>query len=182
VWFILQLFGVQAAILDGGWPALSQALRGRVETVHIPATRRHFKAGEQRPAGAGDRVGIFTINGLRDALARQEVHVFDTRTPAEYSGEDGRSNARSGHLPGATNVSHTDLLEADGKLKPIDTVRRLLSDAGFKSGETIVAHCQGGGRAALAAAAAVQAGFSNVHLYYLSFGDWAADENCPIIR
>jgi thiosulfate/3-mercaptopyruvate sulfurtransferase len=179
VWFILQLFGAQAAILDGGWPALQAALQGRVATEHIPATKRIFKAGAQRP-GAG--VGVFTRHTLREALARNEVHVFDARTAAEFAGEDSRSNARSGHLPGAANISHTDLLDVDGKLKPVAELRALLAAAGFIPGQRIVTHCQGGGRATLAAAAAVQAGFGDVHAYYLSFGDWAADENCPIVR
>jgi thiosulfate/3-mercaptopyruvate sulfurtransferase len=177
VWFILQLFGAQAAILDGGWPALLQALQGRVETEHIPATKRLFEAYAQRPG-----VGVFTRHSLRKALEQHEVKVFDARTAAEHSGEDSRSNARSGHLPGAANVSHLDLLDADGKLKPVAELRALLTAAGLRPDQRIVTHCQGGGRAALAAAAAVQAGFGDVHAYYLSFGDWAADENCPIVR
>lgn len=36
------------------------------------------------------------------------------------------------------------------------------------------------GRAALAALVAVVAGRHNVHVYYLSFADWAADESCPV--
>jgi thiosulfate/3-mercaptopyruvate sulfurtransferase len=46
----------------------------------------------------------------------------------------------------------------------------------------VVTHCDGGGRAALAALALLQAGFGDVHTYYLSFADWARDESCPIVR
>jgi thiosulfate/3-mercaptopyruvate sulfurtransferase len=45
-----------------------------------------------------------------------------------------------------------------------------------------VTHCEGGGRAALGAAAAVRAGFADVRVYYLSFGDWVRDESCPVVR
>ena len=41
---------------------------------------------------------------------------------------------------------------------------------------------EGGGRAALGAAAAVRAGFDDVRVYYLSFGDWVGDESCPVVR
>ena len=34
----------------------------------------------------------------------------------------------------------------------------------------------------LGAAAAVRAGFDDVRVYYLSFGDWVRDEGCPIVR
>ena len=30
--------------------------------------------------------------------------------------------------------------------------------------------------------AAVRAGFDDVRVYYLSFGDWVRDESCPVVR
>ena len=53
---------------------------------------------------------------------------------------------------------------------------------GFGPSDHIVTHCEGGGRAALGAAAAVRAGFDDVRVYYLSFADWVRDESCPIVR
>lgn len=58
----------------------------------------------------------------------------------------------------------------------------MLERAGFQPGERIIMHCDGGGRAALAALAAVQAGFTHVDVYYLSFADRAKDESCPIVK
>lgn len=49
-------------------------------------------------------------------------------------------------------------------------------------GRSYVTHCEGGGRAALGAAAAVRAGFDDVRVYYLSFADWVRDESCPVVR
>ncbi|WP_436297474.1 hypothetical protein [Variovorax sp. LjRoot175] len=46
----------------------------------------------------------------------------------------------------------------------------------------MVTHCDGGGRAALAAWAALNAGQQDVSAYYLSFSDWAKDESCTIVR
>jgi hypothetical protein len=46
----------------------------------------------------------------------------------------------------------------------------------------VVTLCDGGGRAALAAAATLRAGYRDVRAYYLSFADWAKDESCAIIR
>jgi thiosulfate/3-mercaptopyruvate sulfurtransferase len=61
-------------------------------------------------------------------------------------------------------------------------LRDLLAAAGFRPGDHVVTHCDGGGRAALAAAAAARAGYGDVHAYYLSFADWAKDESCPIVQ
>ena len=56
----------------------------------------------------------------------------------------------------------------------------MLDAAGLSGDLPIVSHCNGGGRAALAALAAVVAGRNDVHVYYLSFADWAEDESCTI--
>jgi thiosulfate/3-mercaptopyruvate sulfurtransferase len=172
VWFILQYFGVKALILNGGWPVLSSA-------TALPAGTGSSKGGFRAVPGAGS-VGLVD----RETLKRQldgDAHVFDTRTRAEFTGEDMRNRTRSGHLPGARNLSHTDLLD-NGVVRPAPALRAMLEQVGFGPGDHIVTHCEGGGRAALAAAAALRAGFNDVRVYYLSFADWARDESCPIVR
>jgi thiosulfate/3-mercaptopyruvate sulfurtransferase len=72
-------------------------------------------------------------------------------------------------------------LGGDGRLKSAEELNDLLTAAGFKPSERIVTHCDGGGRAALAALAAVRAGYTNVAAYYLSFSDWSRDESCPVV-
>jgi hypothetical protein len=95
IWFILQYFGIKAGILNGGWPALS--------------------ATAGLPEGAGPSTGVFRAVpgsgsvGLidRESLKRQldaAAHVLDTRTRAEFTGEDARNRSRSGHLPGARHL------------------------------------------------------------------------------
>jgi len=170
VWFILQYFGAKAVIVNGGWPSLAAA---SVPQGGGPGSgfKAHSHAGA---VGLVDRATLKTqLNG--------EAHVFDTRTRAEYTGEDQRKNARGGHLPGARHLSHTDLLD-NGRVKPGAEIRAMLDRAGFQPGDHIVTHCEGGGRAAFGAAAAVRAGFDHVRVYYLSFGDWAKDDTCPIVR
>jgi len=108
------------------------------------------------------------------------VQIFDARSAAEFRGEDLKGNARGGHLPGAAHFSHDDLLE-ETHLRSAAEIARLLDAAGINGSQPIVTHCNGGGRAALAALAAVVAGKENVHVYYLSFADWAADESCPVV-
>jgi thiosulfate/3-mercaptopyruvate sulfurtransferase len=172
VWFILQYFGANAVILNGGWPALSAA-------SGLPAGAAPGRGGFRAVPGAGS-VGV--VN--RETLKRQlpdDAHVFDTRTRAEFTGEDARNRSRSGHLPGARHLSHVDLMH-NGVVRPAPTLRAMLERAGFDAGDHVVTHCEGGGRAALGAAAAARAGFNDVRVYYLSFADWVRDESCPIVR
>lgn len=171
VWFILQYFGGKALVLNGGWPTL----RGAPATSIGPLSL----AGDLfRPRPDAGDVGLVTRAGLRDGLAR--IAVFDARTAPEFSGADLRKNTRGGHLPGARLLPHAELLEA-GYVKSADQLRTLIDATGFRPGDHIVTHCDGGGRAALAAIAAVRAGFDNVNVYYLSFSDWAKDESCPVM-
>lgn len=173
VWFILQYFGVTAQVLNGGWPAIAghpDQLAGLRPAGPAPAFRAHPGSG---PVGLIDRAK------LKDELGK--AHVLDARTAAEFRGEDLRRNARGGHLPGSRLLPHGDLL-GPGGLKQAADLHALLSAAGFGPGDPIVTHCDGGGRAALGALAAVRAGFGDVRVYYLSFSDWAKDESCPIVR
>jgi len=170
VWFLLQYFGLNAVIVNGGWPALRDA--------DPPAGSGPSQAGFTVRPGAGP-VDLIHREALRDQL--ETIRVFDSRTRAEYTGEDMRKNPRGGHLPGALQLSHADLLRG-GLVRPAAELSAMLDHAGFRPGDHIVTHCEGGGRAALAAAAAVRAGYPNVRVYYLSFADWAKDETCPVLR
>ena len=172
VWFVLQHFGAKAVVVNGGWPALKKAdIAGATNSVQS-------SSGFVAKTDAGS-VGLVDRSALKVGLG--DAEVFDARTEAEFSGDDLKNNARGGHLPGARLLPHADLLE-DGYLKPAETLRAMISASGFQPGDHIVTHCDGGGRAALAAIAAVRAGFEDVNVYYLSFSDWAKDESCPIER
>ncbi len=172
VWFVLQYFGVKCVILNGGWPVLAA-------TPGLPGSAGPSSGPVHAQSGAG-AVGVVD----RETLKRQldgAAHVFDSRTLKEFTGEDARNRPRSGHLPGARHLSHVDLME-HGIVRPAPVLRAMMEGVGFGPGDHIVTHCEGGGRAALAAAAAVRAGFDDVRVYYLSFADWARDESCPIVK
>ena len=66
--------------------------------------------------------------------------VLDVRTPEEYS---------AGHIPGAINISHTELRE---RLSELEAYKK----------EEIVVHCGRGGRASIAENVLLEAGFADV--------------------
>lgn len=166
VWFILQYFGLPVAVLNGGLSALNQ----KPEQLAPHSTPLNLRPGS-------GRVGLRDRLTLRGEL--ENVQIFDARTGAEYRGEDLKGNSRGGHLPGAINLSHDVLLDGQ-RLRDAREIENMLDAAGLSRDLPIVSHCNGGGRAALAALAAVMAGRSDVNVYYLSFADWAADESCAI--
>lgn len=174
VWFVLQYFGAQAFMLNGGWSAVERH-SVLFAAAQPPGTAKTFHA----TPGAGS-VGLVDRQALKTELG-SDTRIFDARTAGEFAGQDRRRNARGGHLPGARLLPHASLLDGD-RVKSAEALHRLLAEAGFQPGDHVVTHCDGGGRAALAAAAAVRAGYDDVRAYYLSFSDWAKDESCPIER
>ena len=124
VWFILQYYGLKAVILNGGWPVLASAT-GLPRAVAAPS------GGFRAVAGSGP-VGLVDRETLRDQLDGR-AHVFDTRTRAEFTGEDARNRTRSGHLPGARHLSHVDLLE-NGLVRSAPVLRAMLSGSGLARG------------------------------------------------
>ncbi len=180
IWFIFQHFGVpNTSVLNGGYPILKTLIRkGRIpvsqeQTKPIPAKLEYID-------NTSARVALVERQSVRKAIINGEAQVFDTRTYEEYTGENLRDNTRGGHLPNAINLPHNKLLDKKGRLKSPQALAAILKKAGFKQGQPIITHCQGGGRASLAALAADIAGYGPVMNYYLSFGDWAADMSCPI--
>ena len=182
IWFIFQHFGVpNTSVLNGGYPILKPLIKkGRIavsqeETEPKPAKFEHT-------ANTTARVELVERQRVRKAIEHGEAQVFDTRTHEEYTGENLRNNTRGGHLPTAINLPHNELLDKNGRLKSPDALAAILKKAGFRRGLPIITHCEGGGRASLAALAAEIAGYGPVMNYYLSFGDWAADVSCPIVK
>ncbi len=172
-WLILQYFGVDARILNGGWPALTRAGDG-LQANASPATEP-FRAAP----GAGP-VHLIDRDELKQKL-ETDVGIFDARTAAEFDGEDLRQNDRGGHLPGSKLLPHSRLLD-DGRVKQASELKNLLANAGLDDRTALITLCDAGGRAALAAVAAVRAGHSDVYIYYPSFSDWAKDQTCPVVR
>ncbi len=180
VWFILQHFGVaRAAVIDGGYPLLEEAAaQNRVALTAAPSTRAPASFA---PSGRG-AIGLVDRAAMKLAVERGEAQVLDVRSEAEFLGDDLRKNSRGGHLPNAVSLPHTRLLDERGRLRSIDELTQLFRAAGLERGRPVIAHCDGGGRAALAALAAARAGYGPVLSYYLSFGDWAKDATCPVVK
>ena len=180
LWFILQHFGVtHAAILNGGFAAIRPLLPP--EWVSNEPSPPPALASPLEPGGKpSPEVGLVDKSVLKQRLGRAGMAIVDARTNNEYLGKDARGNPRSGHLPGAINLPHEKLIDERGRLKPPDALKEVFAEAGITPRQHLVMHCQSGGRSSLAALAAIQAGYAHVENYYLSFGEWSADESCPV--
>ncbi len=181
VWFILQYFGAsQAKVVNGGYKALNVLVADRELALSQEATKPETKTfapvSLPKPPSA-----LIDRSGVRRGVEQKSAQVLDVRTEKEFSGEEKGKNPRGGHIPGAILLPHTRLLDEDGLLREPEELAKLFEEAGLVENKPIVTHCQSGGRSSLAALALIEAGHDSVSNYYLSFGDWAGDESCPVV-
>lgn len=179
VWFLLQRFGVRdIRVVNGGWKNLQPHLAEK----HL----QHGTSSAFAPAIFAARVsgpiGVTARDELKDIAARKSVAVLDVRTVDEYTGKSAKEGERAGHVPAAANLPHRDMLDESGRLRPANELKQMLGGKSLKQDEEVVIYCQSGGRASLAALAAVRAGYTNISNYYMSMGEWLEDETCPIQR
>jgi thiosulfate/3-mercaptopyruvate sulfurtransferase len=179
VLFTLDYAGLSSrmSLLDGGY---DQWVReGRPTTAEVPAAT----PGTLPPLTV--RPLIVEADFVKTQLDKPGVSVVDARTKAFYDGtQTGGSQQRphrTGHIAGARNVTYSDIVDAEQKLKSPTALAALFSDAGVKQGDALVVYCHIGQQATAVIFAARTLGFAAV-LYDGSFEDWSRRTDLPVIK
>ncbi len=113
---------------------------------------------------------LVTSEELAARLGDPGLTVLDVRTPEEYAGEGYPCDPRQGHIPGARNIDHSELVGRS----PAE-VRELV---GLPEGSELVAYCHSGSRSALAVEALRAAGYE-ARNYEGSWHEWSRDPDLP---
>ncbi len=177
-WYILRQCGVaDVRVVNGGWSNACPLLGPELVQAGYPGDT----APSRFAATSGAMGHVTTREELKQIAANRSHAVIDVRSPDEYAGKvDHTGGGRAGHVPGAANLPHKQLLDEHGKLRSPEELREMLASAGARPAEPVVLYCQSGGRAALGALAAAHAGYTDVSLYYMSMGEWLEDATCPV--
>ena len=178
--FLLNYFGVRSALLvNGGFNALTPLIEdGRLSVTPpgIPLSVTFDVGIKDRPIHLLDRDAVAAV------LGDPAVALVDFRTPAEFAGcllLPGIN--RGGHIPGARNLPVEQLLTPqidNGLLGFLDRPAKLQAifrNFGLRLNDRIIVYCMDGAKSSLAAGALIDAGYTNVSLYYLSYLDWQSD-------
>ncbi len=165
-WWTLRTFGAQHVhILDGGLRAWTEAnLPTESGPVHrAPAT---FHATLNHEA-------VKNLSQRRDKITNHQ-QILDARSAARFNGTapEPRPGLSSGHMPGATSVPFTELVE-DGRLKPAEKLRKLFLAKHVDLDQPITTTCGSGVTAAVIALGLEVAGAQNVSLYDGSWAEYA---------
>jgi thiosulfate/3-mercaptopyruvate sulfurtransferase len=131
--------GRQAALLDGGLPVWST--EGRPVTKEV----RTITPGKVTTCAQSDV--ITTLDDVKANVKHAGVDIIDARASEFYTGQTKPGDQRQGHIPGATSIPFTSLLDAQGKWKSPDELAAKFRDAGIKPGDRIIAYCHIGQQA-----------------------------------
>jgi len=114
-------------------------------------------------------------------LNKPGVTIIDARTHEFYNGSQSDGNPRSGHIPGASNLSYLDVVDQDNnKFKSPDALKDLFRAAGLKRGNLMVSYCHIGQRATVLYFTAKMLGY-DAKMYDGSWEDWSHRKDLPIV-
>ena len=174
VWWTLRYLGLkEVALLEGGWNVWAAR--------ELPTKKKQTKVEQAsfEPRFQADRLAGH--DELKRAVADKGLDwvVVDARSKDEYTGRDKRGE-RGGHIPGAVHLEWSELLDVAGYFKTPEQLSSLFDVKGVDAGQTVVTHCQSGGRASVEAFALELAGFPRVKNYYEGWQRWSADQEAPV--
>src|ERR1035441_4507823 len=163
-------FGARASILDGGFPLWQKEGRAITKDVR-PVTRGKLDVCPQNDV-------IASRDYVRDNLHHPGVDIVDGRTAEFYTGTRIPQGQRAGHIPGASNLPYSTLVDADGKWRSADELRKQMEDVGIKPGDRVVSYCHIGQQATVVYFVARYLGM-DARLYDGSWEDWSAHTDLP---
>jgi len=143
-WWMLRTFGAKHVyILDGGLQAwLEAGFPMQSGPVQRPPAIFNAKLDHEAVKDFAQIQQMLTSHG----------QILDARSAARFSGAapEPRPGLSSGHMPGATNIPFTELVEA-GRLKPADKLREIFTAKGIDIEQPITTTCGSGVTAAVLA-------------------------------
>ena len=168
VWWNFRAMGHdEVYVLDGGLPRWSAEGRPLASGSQVAGAPRAFTP-VFRPSLVRD------IRQVETALMNG-VQVLDARPRDRFQGTapEPRPGIPSGHMPGAVNTPHAELIE-NGALKSREALEALFRGEGVNVHEPIITTCGSGVSAAIIALALARLGKWDAPVYDGSWTEWAS--------
>jgi thiosulfate/3-mercaptopyruvate sulfurtransferase len=172
LWWMLDVIGHRAALLDGGlaaWP-------GPLEIG--PSPHRPTASFTPRPWPDDAIADAAMVDRLRSDPA---AVVIDARAAERFRGETEPIDPVAGRIPGAVSAPFAGNLDpANGRFLPPERLRERFEALGVASAREVVAYCGSGVTSAHDVVAMRIAGLDPPRLYVGSWSEWITDPARPI--
>ena len=170
VWWMLRWVGFdRAALLDGGLKAWSA--EGRPLSTEPADHHTRQLTPNPRPALIADRDEVFA------AIDDDAVSLIDVMPEPHFQGKMALYG-RPGHIPSASNIPTTALLDESGCYRSHDELAAIC-DGDRKA--RVITYCGAGVAASSNAFVMVRLGFTDVAVYMASLQEWTADTTNPLV-
>ncbi len=165
--------GDRTSILNGGLVAW--------QATHHPVSTETKQPAKGSITPALRKEIVADAAWISSHLNQPAVTVIDARTHEFYNGSQSDGSPRSGHIPGAFNLSYLEVIDQDNnKFKSADGLKDLFRTAGLKPGNLMVSYCHIGQRATVLYFAAKMLGY-DAKMYDGSWEDWSRRMDLPIV-
>jgi thiosulfate/3-mercaptopyruvate sulfurtransferase len=172
-WWTLKTFGAQNVyLLDGGLRAWIEAgLPTQSGSVHRAPAVFYARL---------DQNAVKDFSQMQQMIAAHG-QILDARSAGRFAGAlpEPRPGITSGHMPGATSIPFTELVE-EGRLKPVEELRHIFAAKGVDLQQPITTTCGSGVTAAVLALGLEVIGAKHVSLYDGSWTEYAAHPEAVI--
>ncbi|EJV7174968.1 3-mercaptopyruvate sulfurtransferase [Escherichia coli] len=173
-WWMLRTFGVEKVSILGGGLAGWQRDDLLLEEGEVELPEGEFNTAFNPEA-------VVKVTDVLLASHEKTAQIIDARPAARFNAEidEPRPGLRRGHIPGALNVSWTELVR-EGELKTTDELDAIFFSYGISYDKPIIVSCGSGVTAAVVLLALATLDVPNVKLYDGAWSEWGARADLPV--
>ena len=178
LWWIFKVYGHQEIrILEGGYDAW-KAEDFKTEFLPFNPEKGNFKVSNV------NNEWIVNSDTIAENLNNKKFVILDTRSKAEYSGEETNSGApQRGKIPGSIHIEWNKVLNEDHSFKSAAEIAEIYTEQDVtREKEVIASLSHTGVRAAHTFFALKLLGYENIKLYDESWVGWSNRSDLPVER
>jgi len=162
-WILDYLGAKDVKILDGHMDAWRAARK--------PVTKNPTKVVAATFTPKPDKSKLASMADVKSGAAV----LVDARSAAEFNGA-ASTELRKGHIPGAINIEHAQMMDSKGMLKSAEELKKIFAAAGVTKDKPVILYCESSVRAGIVYFALTSVlDYTKVKVYDGAYLEWQAN-------